>query len=76
MWGGTVDTNVVPCAFLVEQICRPNLHNILKHYFSRPHRNTEVQQTMKEYPQVRKTGVDAVHESCPQKVYIMKNCNL
>ena len=25
---------------------------------------------MKEYPQVRKTGVDAVHESCPQKVYI------
>jgi hypothetical protein len=23
---------------------------------------------MKEYPQVRKTGVDAVHESCPQKV--------
>jgi hypothetical protein len=24
-----------------------------------------------EYPQVRKTGVDAVHESCPQMVHIM-----
>ena len=24
-----------------------------------------------EYPQVRKTGVDAVHESCPQMVYII-----
>ena len=22
------------------------------------------------------TGVDAVHESCPQKIYIMKKCNL
>ncbi len=30
-----------------------------------------------EYPQVRKTGVDAVHESCPQMVHNMiKNCNL
>ncbi len=30
-----------------------------------------------KYPQVGKTGVDAVHESCPQMVYIMiKNCNL
>ena len=29
-----------------------------------------------EHPQVRKTGVDAVHGSCPQMVYIMKNCNL
>jgi hypothetical protein len=28
------------------------------------------------HPQVRKTGVDAVHESCSQMVYIMKNCNL
>ncbi len=25
-----------------------------------------------KYPQVRKTGVDAVHGSCPQTVYIMK----
>ncbi len=24
-----------------------------------------------KYPQVRKTGVDAVHESCPQMVYII-----
>jgi hypothetical protein len=32
----------------------------------------EVQPTMKyKYPQVRKTGVDAVHESCPQMVYII-----
>jgi hypothetical protein len=30
-----------------------------------------------KYPQVQKTGVDAVHESCPQMVYIIiKNCNL
>jgi hypothetical protein len=27
---------------------------------------------MNKYPQVRKTGVDAVHESCSQMVYIMK----
>jgi hypothetical protein len=26
-----------------------------------------------KYPQVRKTGVDAVHVSCPQMVYNMKN---
>jgi hypothetical protein len=32
--------------------------------------------TIYKYPQVRKTGVDAVHGSCPQMVYIMKNCNL
>jgi hypothetical protein len=32
--------------------------------------------TMKKYPQVGKTGVGAVHESCPKKVYIMKKCNL
>jgi hypothetical protein len=25
-----------------------------------------------KYPQVGKTGVDAVHESCPQMVFIMK----
>ncbi len=30
----------------------------------------EVQQTNEyKYPQVGKTGVDAVHESCPQMVY-------
>jgi hypothetical protein len=30
-----------------------------------------------KYPQVGKTAVDAVHESCPQMVYIMKkNCNM
>ncbi len=32
-----------------------------------------------KYPQVRKTGVDAVHGSCPQTVYIMKRiviCNM
>ncbi len=28
--------------------------------------------TMNKYPQVGKTGVDAVHESWPQMVYIMK----
>jgi hypothetical protein len=28
--------------------------------------------TMNKYPQVGKTGVDAVHESCPQMVYIPK----
>ncbi len=27
---------------------------------------------MNKYPQVGKTGFDAVHESCPQMVYIMK----
>ena len=27
------------------------------------------------YPQVRKTGVDAVHASCPQKVYLYKSPN-
>ncbi len=27
---------------------------------------------MNKYPQVGTTGVDAVHESCPQMVYIMK----
>ena len=44
---------------------------------SRPHKKTEVQQIMKEYPQVRKTGVDAVHENCPRKVYNMKKkCKL
>ncbi len=32
----------------------------------------EVQPTNEyKYPQVRKTGVDAVHESCTQMVYIM-----
>jgi hypothetical protein len=38
----------------------------------------EVQPTNEyKYPQVGKTGVDAVHETCPQMVYIMiKNCNL
>jgi hypothetical protein len=32
-----------------------------------------------KYPQVRKTGVDAVHGSCPQMVYIMNKiviCNM
>ena len=34
----------------------------------------EVQQH-EEYPQVGKTGVDAVQESCPQRSN-MKNCNV
>jgi hypothetical protein len=33
-----------------------------------------------KYSQVRKTGVDAAHESCPQMVYIIKKeiviCNM
>ena len=29
-----------------------------------------------EYPPVRKTGVDAVHESCPQRSNMWKDCNL
>ena len=32
--------------------------------------------TRKEYPQVRKTGVDAVHEIFPQKIFNMKKYNL
>jgi hypothetical protein len=32
---------------------------------------------MKKYPQVRKTGVDAVHEKLPTDgLYHEKNCNL
>ncbi len=41
------------------------------------HRKQKYSNYEYKYPQVGKTGVDAVHESCPQMVYIMKkNCNL
>ncbi len=39
---------------------------------SRSHTSRSTTNSEYKYPQVRKTGVDAVHESCPQMVYIMK----
>jgi hypothetical protein len=46
-------------------------------YEIQDHAEKQKYNNMNKYPQVRKTGVDAVHESCPQMVYIMKkNCNL
>jgi hypothetical protein len=45
---------------------------------SRPHKQKYNNYEYK-YPQVGKTGVDAVHGSCPQMVYIIErivNCNM
>ncbi len=52
------------------EIKRSGLYGIQDHT-SRSTTNSEY-----NYPQVGKIGVDAVHESCPQMVYFMKNCNL
>jgi hypothetical protein len=48
------------------EISRNGLYEIQDHT-SRSTTNYEY-----KYPQVGKTGVDAVHESCPQMVYIIK----
>jgi hypothetical protein len=55
------------------EIKRSGLYEIQDHT-SRSTTNDE-----HKYPQVRKTGVDAVHESCPQMVNIMQRiviCNM
>ncbi len=41
-------------------------------YEIQDHTNRSTNNYEYKYPQVRKTGVDAVHGSCPQMVYIMK----
>jgi hypothetical protein len=48
------------------EIKRSGLYEIQDHT-SRSTTNYEY-----KYPQVRNTGVDAAHESCPQMVYIIK----
>jgi hypothetical protein len=45
-------------------------------YEIQDHTNRKYNNYEYKYPQVRQTGVDAVHGSCPQMVYTMKNCIL
>jgi hypothetical protein len=56
------------------EIKRSGLYEIQDHTY----RNTTNYEY--KYPQVRKTGVDSVHESCPQMVYFMQKriviCNM